>query len=351
MTKPMARSLTRPKSTSTSATNHSSPTAPAAQCTGRFCVAFMSSAEPSRLVLWPARFGWIVSPARKLLAACFQNGPQATGCSRTWGCVCTSASRGALTACPFHSAAALLGHRQTRFATTGSSLPADLPLFPGRDGGWCSRDGFLGAIAELARRLSACTTDSLGRNIVGEHTWRVSGSCHLASLDVPLPIIRLLARWGGDTIMRYVQDAPLSSLTRLYLDRVAAADGAVRGIAAAAQATASSASPTISPVLTPAESASAFAVDPLLDADVPEPLVSPPFFRRAGPRTKVHMVSLPPRLGVKGDQLPCGRQYTESGVFSSAVPINLPLCDKCGSLRLWATAMAIASSIIPADSA
>jgi hypothetical protein len=277
--------------------------------------------------------------------------PQAIGCSRTWGCVCTSASRGALTACPFHSAAALLDHHQNRFSTTGASLPADLPLFPGRDGGWCSRDGFLGTIAELARRLSACTTDSLGRNIVGEHTWRVTGSRHLASLDVPLPIIRLLARWGGETIMRYVQDAPLSSLTRLYLDRVAAADGAVRGIAAAAQATASSAPPAISPVLTPAESASAFTVDPLLDADVPEPLASPPFFRRAGPRTKVHMVSLPPRLGVKGDQLPCGRQYTESGVFSSAVPINLPLCDKCGSLRLWATAMAIASSIIPADSA
>ena len=150
--------------------------------------------------------------------------------------------------------------------------------------------------------------------------------------------------------MRYVQDAPLSSLTRLYLDRVAAADGAIRGIAAAAHAASGSTSPVLLPVLTPVETASAFAVDPLLDDDDPEPIVSHPFFRRAGPRTKVHMVSLPPLLGVKGDTLPCGRQYTETGVFSSAVPTDLPLCDKCGSLRLWATAMAIASSIVPASS-
>ena len=275
--------------------------------------------------------------------------PQAIGCTRTWGCVCTSANRGASPACPYHSAAALLAHHRARFAAADACLPADFPLFPGRDGGWCSRDGFLGTIAELARRLNACTTDSLGRNTVGEHTWRVSGSRHLASLDVPLPIIRLLARWGGETIMRYVQDAPLSALTRLYLDRVAAADGASRGIAAAANAIGLCPPQPTLPLLTPAESASAYAIDPLLDTEEAEPPSAPPFFRRAGQRTKVHMISLPPRLGIKGDTLPCGRQYTDSGVYLTTVPTDLPLCDKCGPLRTWATAMAIASSIIPAD--
>jgi len=69
--------------------------------------------------------------------------PQAIGCTRTWGCVCTSTVAGVRTACPYHAATALLDHHMTHFATAGA-LPADLPLFPGRDGGWCSRNGFLG---------------------------------------------------------------------------------------------------------------------------------------------------------------------------------------------------------------
>ena len=255
-------------------------------------------------------------------------------------------SIGQKSVCPYHSAVALLEHHATHFAAAGFSLPTDFPLFPRRDGGWCSRDGFLGTIAELARRLDACTTDSLGRNTVGEHTWRVSGSRHLASLDVPLPIIRLLARWGGDTIMRYVQDAPLSALTRLYLDRVAAADGATSGLAAATMAS----TPVAMPVLTPAQTASAFAVDPLADLVDLEPRASPPFFRRAGLRTKVQMVSLPPRLGLRGVTLPCGRQFTDTGVFMASVPSDAPRRDKCGSTHMWATAMVIATSIHTVDS-
>jgi len=241
----------------------------------------------------------------------------------------------------------LLDHHMSHFATAGA-LPADLPLFPGRDGGWCSRNGFLGTIAELARRLDACTTDSLGRDTVGEHTWRVSGSRHLASLDVPLPIICLLARWGKDTIMRYVRDAPLSALTRLYLDRVAAADGATRGLIAATTAS----TPAALPVLTPIEAAAAVAVDPLADTADHEIRPSLPFFRKAGPKgrpTKVHMVSLPPRLGLKGVTLPCGRQFTADGAYLAAVPDGAPRCDICGPVHLWGTAMAIASSLDAPD--
>jgi hypothetical protein len=265
--------------------------------------------------------------------------PQAIGCKRTWGCVCPPAVAEARTACPFHAASALLDHHLNHFATAGV-LPADFPLFPGRDGGWCSRNGFLGTIAELARRLDACTTDALGRSTVGEHTWRVSGSRHLASLDVPLPIICLLARWGKDTIMRYVQDAPLSALTRLYLDRVAAADGATRGLIAATV----SCAPAVLPVLTPVETADALAADPLADP-AEGGIPSLPFFRRAGPKAKVHMVSLPPRLGLKGDTLPCGRHFTDDGHYFAAVPEGAPRCDICGSVHLWGTAMVIASHL------
>ena len=48
----------------------------------------------------------------------------------------------------------------------------------------------------------------------------MTGARHLACLDVPLPIIMLLGRWGSNVIMRYVADAPLSTLTTIYLQRL-----------------------------------------------------------------------------------------------------------------------------------
>jgi hypothetical protein len=51
---------------------------------------------------------------------------------------------------------------------------------------------------------------------------------HLAAVDVPLPVIKLLARWGSDVIDRYVEEAPLTALTRVYVDSVQAADAAAR---------------------------------------------------------------------------------------------------------------------------
>ena len=271
--------------------------------------------------------------------------PQAVGCVRTWGCVCAASGPGHKPLCPFHAAASLLAHHQLRFAPAGQGLPLNFPLFPTQDGSWCSRSGFLGTIAELARLTNACTTDALGRYTVGEHTWRISGSRHLAALDVPLPIIRLLARWGGETIMHYVQDAPLSLLTQLYVDRAAAADGALRGLVSASS---SSTAAPVRPILTPEETAAASQDDPLVDPPADDPRVTLPFFR-FGPRQKIHLVSLPPRLAFRGDCMPCGRRITPGGRFLSVIPPNASCCKDCGSNPIWATAVAIASSIAPAD--
>ena len=273
--------------------------------------------------------------------------PQAVGCVRTWGCVCSASGPERKPLCPFHAAASLLEHHQRRFASPGAGLPRGFPLFPTRDGDWCSRSGFLGTIAELARLVNASTTDALGRYTVGEHTWRISGSRHLAALDVPLPIIKLLARWGGDTIMRYVQDAPLSSLTRLYINRVEAADGALRGIVSASS---SSSSTAVRPLLTQAEVTAAFQDDPLAEQPADDPRLTLPFYW-FGPkgRRKVHMVSLPPRLSLRGESLPCGRHSTSGGSFLSEIPDGASQCKECGSALTWASAVAMASAIAPHD--
>ena len=280
--------------------------------------------------------------------------PQAVGCLRTWGCTCRPAGESPVGVCgletpehkplcPYHAARSLLAHHHARFASSSGTLPPDFPLFAASDGDWCTRSGFLGSIAELARRLDVNPIDALQRCTVGEHTWRVSGSRHLAALDVPLPIICLMARWGGETIMRYVKDAPLSSLTRIYLDRAAAADGAFRAVAAAAATV--GAQPVVAPVLSSAETTAAYQVDPLAEPVVEVPSVTLPFFKRAGAQSRVHMVSLPPRISLRGVTLPCGRQFTDDGTFYAAVPANAKRCDKCGTAPTWISAMAIASAL------
>ena len=144
---------------------------------------------------------------------------QALGCTRTWGCVCP---RGSDTQpytgsppCPFHSALAIRDDLHRRFAVR-NRLPATLPLFPTDTGEWCSREGFVNTMRSFAERLQMTTVDDLGRDVVGEHVWRVSGARHLAALNLPRVMIKLLARWGGETIDRYIQDAPLRALTDTY---------------------------------------------------------------------------------------------------------------------------------------
>jgi len=143
--------------------------------------------------------------------------------------------------------------------------------------------------------------------------------------------------------MRYVKDAPLSSLTRIYLDRAAAADGAFRAVAAAAATV--GAQPGVVPVLSRAETIAAYQVDPLAELVAEVPSVTLPFFKRASAQSRVHMVSLPPRLSLRGVTLPCGRQFTDDGTFYAAVPANAKRCDKCGTAPTWISAMAIASAL------
>ena len=135
--------------------------------------------------------------------------PQATGCVRGWGCVCVEGLSGA---CPYHSMKRHMDELYKRFSVN-SELPEDLPLFPDSVCEWVTRRGFVDTVRELAVRTGAPIQDDLGRNTV----WRISGSRHLAALDIPTAIIMRLARWGSAVILRYIADAPLSALTRVYI--------------------------------------------------------------------------------------------------------------------------------------
>ena len=45
---------------------------------------------------------------------------------------------------------------------------------------------------------------------------RVTGARHLAELGLGLILIQILGRWGGDTFLRYIAEAPLSKLAGCY---------------------------------------------------------------------------------------------------------------------------------------
>ena len=144
--------------------------------------------------------------------------PQGVGHVRSWGCVCAGNLR---VACPYHSALAIKAELSRRFGDNQSRLPPGLPLFPTATGEWCSRDGFITTISHFADSLGLDTVDQMGRGTIGEHVWRISGSRMLAHARVPIPTIALMARWGSNVIMRYVELAPLSTITDTYAQAVA----------------------------------------------------------------------------------------------------------------------------------
>ena len=145
--------------------------------------------------------------------------PQGTGCRRSWGCVCRAShpQEDGPQACPYHAAVAIQYELTRRFGDRNGALPAGLPLFPDANGDWCTRGGFVRTIAHMADLLRVTTIDEQDRSKIGEHVWRVSGSRMLAYANVTVPVIMLMARWGSDVILRYVEDAPLRNITSDYV--------------------------------------------------------------------------------------------------------------------------------------
>ena len=51
-----------------------------------------------------------------------------------------------------------------------------------------------------------------GGRLFGGHSFRVTGAQRLASLGVEIVKIMVMARWSGETVLRYIKEAPVDSL-------------------------------------------------------------------------------------------------------------------------------------------
>ena len=169
---------------------------------------------------------------------------QAAGVERTWGCTCPP--DGTPSPCPFHAALQLRAELLRRFGDIDGNIDGDMPLFPNAQGMRCTRAAFIATVEAIVSLLGLPLVDSEGRPARGEHVGRVSGARHLARVDVQVPIIMLVARWGSNAVLRYIAEAPLTALTQVYKHKIAAS--LAGNCAAPSSSSSSAASPNLASV-------------------------------------------------------------------------------------------------------
>jgi hypothetical protein len=86
-------------------------------------------------------------------------------------------------------------------------------VFPTALGTFVSKERIGKSFEQLARRLGEPLVDDVGRNRFGGHSARVSGACFLANTGLELYKLAVLARWASPVLLRYVEEAPLKSIT------------------------------------------------------------------------------------------------------------------------------------------
>ena len=128
----------------------------------------------------------------------------ALGVSRTWPCICGLDTL----ACPFHMAVA---HREW-LITAGHPTDPRSPLFPTSTGRHPDKHAVVSTFEQLGTQCGQPLTTVEGNTLFGGHSARVTGSQLLAVHGLEVQKIRILARHSGDTILRYVAEAPLKSL-------------------------------------------------------------------------------------------------------------------------------------------
>ena len=215
-------------------------------------------------------------------------------------------------------------------------------LFPDEAGQWCARAGFIDSITAFTVALELTPYDSMGRCQIGEHVWRVTGARMLAALDLPQPVIMLLARWGSEAILRYVADAPLSRLTEAYLERVQAASVSVLGTVPADCPASSAASPAYTPAALALADASASSLlgEPALNA------AQPRFTTNDSTGSQfVHIIaSRQAWERPKPGRTICGWDYlTQRAPVFVELPSEFKRCGKCATAATWARFLEVPS--------
>ena len=135
--------------------------------------------------------------------------PRAVGCERSWNCLCVNgpASR---PDCPFHAAAAQIALLERVF---GIPLPPMLPLFPQHNGMPVDKTVVVETLEATVVAYDNCIRSPTGSRLYGGHSFRVCGAQMLAALGVEIIKIMVLARWAGETVLRYIREAPLTHLS------------------------------------------------------------------------------------------------------------------------------------------
>ena len=139
--------------------------------------------------------------------------PKALGKTRSWSCVLPAQSG---VACPHCALVKQLALLHQYFGCADGSLPTDLPLFPNRLGKVVGRSSVVRSLECVASLLNLPLTNHVGQRRFGEHSLRVTGAQELARRGVPPLTIQCLARWESDIVMRYVAEAPLSTVSEAY---------------------------------------------------------------------------------------------------------------------------------------
>ena len=123
--------------------------------------------------------------------------PRALTCQLSWGCTCLGTDGDWL--CPFH--AGWDQHEQVKehFGKDGV-VPADVPFFPGRDGKALTKKQVVESVNCTAHAAGLDLRGADGSLIFTGHVFRITGPRHLARHHVPVPIIKLLARWQSDAV-------------------------------------------------------------------------------------------------------------------------------------------------------
>jgi hypothetical protein len=147
----------------------------------------------------------------QLLLPVSKKDPRAVGCLRSWQCLCKqgAAAAEARHDCPFHAITGQLALLREHF---GDPLPEGLPLFPTAAGVPAAKTAIVEALETTVQAYGAPVALPNGAKLLGGHSFRVTGAQRLAALGVEVVKIMVLARWAGETVLRYIRDAPLDNL-------------------------------------------------------------------------------------------------------------------------------------------
>ena len=135
-----------------------------------------------------------------------KNDTEARGVARAHGCACAASA-----ACPLHALRRQHDRLQRLFpALWRDGIPDhDLPLFPGLDGRAVTKEAMTETILEAANKLDIATINADQSARISGHSLRMTGAQGLARSGVDVWAIQLLGRWGGSTVLEYVQAVPL----------------------------------------------------------------------------------------------------------------------------------------------